>query len=482
MKARIWAVLLLAGFAIAACAGGPGAGASGALPVGPAGGKKTTAAIQHIIIVIQENRSFDNLFSTFPGADGTTTGKAAAMSPSMQQSCPSPVPKATSIPLTKVTLVGAGFKNNFGEGNDLNHVWNGYQTDLDGGKMDGFDLTGFGPDGSGSPACTYPYQYVDPTQIKPYWDMATQYVLADRMFQTQGSGTFTAHQDLIAGGTQIDSTDSVIDNPTWFPWGCDALKSTVTSLITTSLKYRNDQGPHPCFTYYTMRDLLDAAGVSWKYYAMAVQPPNGPQHGDTPGIWSAFDAIQAVRYSKEWGTNVTKSNLQIFKDITNGALPAVSWITPDAQNSDHPQERVNGKLVDTGPSWVASIVNAVGKSKYWNSSAIVILWDDWGGFYDHDSPAFIDNLGGLGFRVPMLVVSPYVAAHVEHTQYEYGSILRFIEDNWGLGSLHTTDSRATSIGNIFTAQKPRPFKPLATKYSQAFFLKQTPSGVSPDSQ
>ena len=220
--------------------------------------------------------------------------------------------------------------------------------------------------------------------------MAQQYVLADHMFQTQGSGTFTAHQDLIAGanGQNYGSSQaSVIDNPTWFPWGCDSLSSTVTSLLTTSLKYLNDKGPNPCFDYYTLRDLLDAKNVSWKYYAQAVQGPNGPQHGDTAGIWSAFDAIQAVRYSNEWGKNVTMSaTSHIFKDIKNGKLPAVSWITPDAQNSDHPQEHQHGKLVDFGPSWVASIVNAVGQSKYWKSSAIIILWDDWGGFYDHESP------------------------------------------------------------------------------------------------
>ena len=120
----------------------------------PAPGSRKSATIQHLIIVIQENRSFDNLFATFPNADGGKTGQAAAMPPSLQKSCPSPVPQATSIPLTKTTLVGAGFPNNFGEGNDINHVWNGYPDRCDGGKMDGFDLIGFGPDGSGSPACT----------------------------------------------------------------------------------------------------------------------------------------------------------------------------------------------------------------------------------------------------------------------------------------------------------------------------------------
>ncbi|MFY9719655.1 MAG: alkaline phosphatase family protein, partial [Candidatus Cybelea sp.] len=123
-------------------------------------------------------------------------------------------------------------------------------------------------------------------------------------------------------------------------------------------------------------------------------------------------------------------------------------------------------------------------SKYWNSSAIVILWDDWGGFYDHESPAFLrDDQGGLGFRVPMLIVSPYVQPHVEHTQYEFGSILKFIEERWDLGSLHTTDERATSIGNVFDYNRqPRSFKTIPARLPLSFFLHQRPSGVVPDSE
>ncbi len=443
--------------------------------------------IKHVIVVIQENRSFDNLFATFPNADGATTGLAAAMPPSIANACATKglpvITKPTSVPLQEHSLV---------VGDDFDHSYDsGYEIDLDGGKMDGFDLTLL--PGSSNPACTRPYMYVDPSQIKPYWDLATQYVLADKMFQTQGSGTFTAHQDLIAGGTTIDASDSVIDNPGNFPWGCDSPPQTTTNLLTTSGQYEQNKGPFPCFSYTTMRDLLDAQSVSWKYYAMAVQKHtacNG-KGGDTAGIWSAFDAIQAVRHSPEWGKKVTKTNLQFFKDVSNGSLPAVSWITPDAINSDHPQEQKHapcqpghGPDLDTGPSWVASIVNTIGESKYWKSSAIVILWDDWGGFYDHDTPAFFDQLGGLGFRVPMLIVSPYVQSHVEHTQYEDASILLFIEQNWSLGSLGTIEERrATPITNAFNfSMQPRPFQPIGSKYSRSYFLKQKPSGLVPDTE
>jgi len=146
----------------------------------------------------------------------------------------------------------------------------------------------------------------------------------------------------------------------------------------------------------------------------------------------AFDAIKAVRDGTEWKTNVTHQPTVIFSDISNGTLPAVSWVVPDDVNSDHP-----GNGTDTGPSWVASIVNAVGESKYWHSTTVIVVWDDWGGFYDHVRPPFFDRWGGLGFRVPMLIVSAYSRegtskqrGYVSHTQYEFGSILKFVEDIW----------------------------------------------------
>jgi phospholipase C len=499
-------VALIASVAIAGCGGASGPGG----PELPAIYQRTSSSspIKHVIIVIQENRSFDNLFATFPKADGTTTGKGEPMPESEASTCAKDNQQVVTqsnetVALTKVSLVGSGFpkyKNDsgklvsFGEGTDLPHVYGWYAItpfldQYDNGKMDGFDLEGSGANGNGSTVCTYPYQYVNPNAIKEYWDLAQQYVLADETFQTQGSGSFTAHQDLIAGGTVVNygyggySNDSVIDNPSYWPWGCDAPQGVVTSLITTNLKYLQFKGPFPCLGYETMRDLLDAKSVSWKYYAQRVK-------GGNAGLWSAFDAIKAVRDSKEWTTNVTTSPTVIFQDIKAGNLPAVSWITPVGENSDHPDEvGANGKYVDNGPSWVANVVNQIGESQYWKSSAIVVLWDDWGGFYDHVSPPCLyksqcrDNQGGLGFRVPMIIVSPYVKAHVEHTQYEFGSILKYIENNWDLGSLGTTDQRATSIGNVFNYnQKPRKFKAIPQALPLSFFLHQKPSGEPPDTE
>jgi phospholipase C len=202
-----------------------------------------------------------------------------------------------------------------------------------------------------------------------------------------------------------------------------------------------------------MRDLLDAADLPWKYYT--------PKYvKNTMGAeWDAFAAISDVyNDTKEWGTNVSWPETNIFNDITSNQLPAVSWVIPEDNNSDHPWG--TGRTADCGPQWVSSVVNAIGNSSYWNSTAIIITWDDFGGYFDHEPPPFFDKMGGLGFRVPMLVVSPYVAPNtISKTQYEFASILKFVEQNFGLPSMHTTDDRATSMVDMFNfSQKPRSFK------------------------
>ncbi len=203
-----------------------------------------------------------------------------------------------------------------------------------------------------------------------------------------------------------------------------------------------------------------------------------PKVGTSGAIWSAFDVIAPVRYGPEWGTNVNWPPTNIFNDISNGTLASMSWIVPDEQNSDHPH---SGS--DTGPSWVASIVNAIGQSQYWNSTVVIIVWDDWGGFYDPVKPPSRDDQGGPGLRVPMLVVSPYSretssyqTGYISNTVYEFGSIIRFIEDTWNLGRLGTTDGSTTSMADMLNFnQYPRKFTPIGSKYSRSFFLHQRPS-------
>ncbi|MGC2405901.1 MAG: alkaline phosphatase family protein [Candidatus Cybelea sp.] len=485
---RALAIASVAALTLSACGGATNA--SGGLPRGlspeSGSGESGSNYIKHVILVVQENRTFDNLFSTFPGANGTAFGcmeppsglKALRLRHRSASGCPN---GDEYVPLKKVNLV---------ELCDWSHSYKNFVFDDDDGNMDGFGLEGGGKQCPGKVG-TKVYQYVDPSQIAPYWSMASQYVLGDNMFQTQGSGSFTAHQDLIRGATIINAarTESLVDFPSAMPWGCDAFPpSTKTSILfwtKTKIEDQYHKGPFPCSNdfpnygsngYETMRDLLDAKSVSWTYYSP-------PVIGNTGKLWNAFDLVAPVRYGPEWKTNIKKPKA-FFSDITKGTLPAVSWIIPDNPDSDHPT------VHDTGPSWVASIVNAVGESKYWDSSAIVVVWDDWGGFYDHVPPPLTDHWGGLGFRVPMILISPYAReaypstpGYISHTQYEFGSILKFIENVWGLGSLGTTDQRANSIVDCFDfTQPPRSFTKIKSTYSRSYFLHQPYSYQPVDSE
>ena len=474
MSRRIALVASVAAI-LAGCGGGAATG-----PLAPFSRVPPSSAqdspIAHVVVIVQENRSFDNLFATFPGADGTTTGLEKVRQGSKYV--------VKSIALQQSALV---------MNTDIGHCRYSYLTALDHGKMDAFNLEpkGVCPRGSsgGGPTIgTIAYRYVNPEKIAPYWDLAKQYALGDRLFQTQGSGSFTAHQDLIRGNTQISVAGaSLVNTPTGMPWGCDSSKTARTDLLTTALQFEEDKGPRPCTTdfpssgsaYTTLRDLLDAKGVSWKYYSPCFAGSPGCGDGCTQcagALLNAFDVIAPVRNGKEWGTNVSMPQTNIFDDISKGRLPAVSWVIPTDNDSDHP-----GTTVDRGPQWVASVVNAIGESTYWKTSAIVIVWDDWGGLYDHVKPPFHDKKGGLGFRVPLIVVSPYVPkGTLSHTQYEFGSILKYVEQNWGLGSLETTDQRSTSILDVFNyKQSPRAFKPIQSQLSPAFFRSE-PSSTGGD--
>jgi phospholipase C len=456
LKDRLGTRSFFAGFilsiALVACSGGTGSsGVTPPLREAPSSGTGSLGNyVKHVVIMVQENHSFDNLFATFPNADGTTQGKMYG---------------GKTIKL---------IKSNLYSGKLLDNSNAAFVTDYDNGKMDGFNLVYV--DSVPCPKCAY--EYVNPNQIKPYWTMATQYGLADHMFTTETSGSFNGHQDLIRGSTAITSTESMIDFPTHGPWGCDAPPGTTVPLINSQNQYIQN-GPFPCTDqfpsskgYETLRDLLDAKSVSWKYYTPELIG------GGLPGAyWDAFDVIWPVRNGPEWTKNISSPEKNIFKDIKHGKLAGVSWVIPDAQNSDH----AGFGNRDTGPSWVAQVVNAIGESKYWNTTAIIVVWDDWGGWYDHVAPPQLDY-AGLGIRVPMILISPYAIANdVSHTQYEFGSVVKFVEDVWDLGRLGTTDVRANSIDDMFNfSQGPRSFQPIGAKYSRSYFEHQAPSNKPVD--
>ncbi len=417
-----------------------------ALPAGPeapAAGNPVHKYIDHVVVVIQENRSFENFFAGYPGANAPMKGKAGNK----------------TVALHEITFNGP----------DIQHSWSSSLGEWDNGKMDGFYH--YGKNNHGNQA----YAYVKRSLIRPYWTMAKQYVLADAMFPTEFGGSFTGHLTLIAGTDDLRLHRAEVDIPNGYPYDCDAIPGTKSSYVTPNRVEHSFEGPFPCFDQFgTIAEVLDAGHVSWKYYATRLLGA---------GMWEPFEAIKYVRYGDDWNQNISVPQTNILTDPKSKNLAAVSWVSPSVEDSDHPTARS-----DTGPSWVASIVNAVGESPYWKSTAIVVLWDDWGGWYDNAPPPQPDYRG-LGIRVPCLIISPYARRnYVSHTTYEFGSVLKFIEEafelpNIGPADQGYTDSRAHSISDAFDfTQQPRKFVPIKSKYGMSTFLREPPSDEPVDTQ
>ena len=433
--------------ALAACSGvpilgNPAGAAADAGAVLPA----ESGVIKHVVVIVQENRSFVNIFAGYPGADAPMSG---------------PTSKGKVVALHPI---------DFGTP-DLDHSYGASIQDYNGGRMNGFDKN-YSSIGSRG---LLPYSYLQRKLVAPYWSMAQQYTLADRMFATEHGASWTAHLDLI-GTTNLSPATAVVDFPSNAPWDCAAPKGTRTPYVTSAGAYRN-YGPFPCFTQFsTMADTLDAAGVSWRFYAPRICC------GDIGGIWSPFGAIRAVRYGPDWKKIVSRP-ARVLTDVAAGKLAQVTWITPEWAWSDHA-----GGGARMGPSWVAAVVNAIGSSRFWKDTAIIVLWDDWGGFYDDARPPQLD-FKGLGLRVPCLIISPYARhGYVSHTQYEFGSINAFVEQIFDLPPLGTagagySDARATSILDSFDfAQSPPVFTPISAPDPPSSFVSMPESGKVPDDE
>jgi len=410
-----------------------GCNASIVLTPSPAVPKSTVSPIagspiQHIVIIMQENRSFDNLFNGFPGADTVRSGMNGSQ----------------SIALTPVSL---------GDSRDLDHSHLRWWQDRDNGAMDGFAQSGVSPS-------TLPYSYVPESDVEAYWTIAKQYVIGDRMFQSNTGPSFVAHQYMIAG-----QSANVAENPTGSVWGCDAAQGTTAALLGpdgTELP-----GVYPCFDYLTAADLLDDKGVTWRYYA--------PPSGDNFFVLSAYQAIRHIRFGNDWNDNVISPQNRILVDIQHGELAQVTWIVPDWAHSDHPGSG------SEGPDWVASIINAIGNSPYWDSTAIFISWDDWGGWYDHVDPPKVDAMGP-GFRVPLLIVSPFARhGYITHIDHEASGFIAFIEHNFDLGTLGARDAGTDAFADCFDyTQTPQPFSLIPTRISLDQLLREKDSGPPDD--
>ena len=413
--------------------------------------------IKHIIVMMQENRSFNNVFAGFPGADTALSG-----------ACRSPVVQDGHHKIHSVSLETTG---HLGLGTDIDHSHNGFEIECDSTlRRVSAVTTASIRFATANPVTVrykaYPYAYIERSETKAYWDFASRYGLADHFFNTDTASSFIAHQLILSGTVALNSRESVTDQPDAMPWGCDGQYGEKTPVLHKNGK-EGFGGPFPCFTQWgTMADLLDAANISWKYY---VAPGTGKGNDFAGGVWNGYDANAKIRCntysvpvkgpsdchgsSASWKAHMSFPNTTFFTDVKNGTLPSLSYVIPDLDKSDHPASGCNH-----GPRWVTSVIDAVGKSKYWNSTAILLLWDDWGGFYDPVPPPQV-NYTSLGFRIPFVLISPYARPkYVSSTQYEYGSVLKFIEQTFGLGSLHTTDASSNSIVDMFDmTQKPTSF-------------------------
>lgn len=426
--------------------------------------------IKHVVIIVQENRTFENIFAGYPKADAPLTGTMLVNG------------NPTSVPLHAIDFNACN--EIFGGECDPGHSWSDALDDYDGGKMDGFATPAVYPFAAGT---TFVYAHLQPSLVQPYWTMAQRYTLADHMFPTEFGQSFTGHLFLVSSNDEIKHDQAVVDNPNSQPWGCSAPRGTTSPTIVAPRKYEN-YTIYPCFTQWkTLADSLDDAKISWKYYAPGVGTRNSS--GSTGGsIWSVFDAISSVCHAyykpcegADWNNNVVSPQTKILTLPSKGTLPAVTWVIPDYADSDHSE---NGS--DAGPSWVAAVVNAIGKSKYWDSTAIFVVWDDWGGWYDNVAPPQRD-FRGLGIRVPFLIVSPWAKRnYVSHTVYEFGSIIRFVNETFGLKPLGLesegyTDTRAAKLDDSFDfTQRPQRFKVIPAKYSASRFLNEKPSLRAPD--
>jgi phospholipase C len=402
----------------------------------PAGMQK----IDHVIFIVKENHTYDNMFGTFNARYGT---------------------KTCSLSTGQVVPMGRAPDR---YPHDIDHSFAAAVTAINGGKMNQFDLINLGNTDSGDlDGDLLTCRQFTAADIPNYFAYARHFALGAKMFSSLHGPSFPNHLYTIAA----DSL-GVLDNPfhtvSTSSWGCDAPNTEedqefVRVLLPSGIITKQ----FPCFSgVKTMAESLDNAGVSWKYYA--------PPSTDPAYIWSTFDAINDVRNGPDWSKVVDPSNF--ISDIQSNQLPAVSWvITPDWQ-SEHPYQ----STCEGENATVAEMNALMNNPTLWNTTAVFIIWDDFGGMYDHVASPNLDTFG-LGPRVPLLVISPYARkAYISPTQYEFTSVLKFIEERFGLPALGTRDANANDITDSFNFSQ-RPLPPLLLKPRQCPLLSATQASM-----
>jgi len=365
---------------------------------------------------MQENRSFDSYFGTYPGADG--------------------IPMQNGVPTVCVNDPQTGqCVKPYHNPNDLNgggpHGQVNATADINGGKMDGFigqaEKGRKGCDNSVNPICTNSKSidvmgYHDAREIPNYWSYAQNFVLQDHMFEPNASWSLPSHLFMMSAWSAACSKQG------------DPSSCVNNDALTGSLK---KAGPGQAdYAWTDLTYLLHKNNISWGYYLDQGQDADCPndqmicnlpsQKVKVPGIWNPLPNFDTVKQDGQIGNIQDISNFSIA--AKNGSLPAVSWVVPNSKNSEHPPA-----LVSTGQAYVTNIINSVMQGPDWSSSAIFLAWDDWGGFYDHVTPPTVDQ-NGYGLRVPGIVISPYAKkGYIDHQTLSFDAYLKFIEDDFMSG-------------------------------------------------
>jgi phospholipase C len=419
---------LAAGLALAACGGGvhnpsPPAKSPVAAAVAPKlerhASRHGIDTIRHVIVIMQENRSFDSYFGTFPGADGIPrAGGDFAVCP------PDPRSGGCQKPYHDSGQVNGGGQHDADVATE----------DVDGGRMDGFVRMAEAPGGRGcggrafvctSSAPPDVMGYHDAREIPNYWRWAHDFTLQDRMFESNASWSLPAHLFLVSGWSahctrEADPASCVND---------DELSGFHTGDITGS----NPASDHTNFAWTDLTYLLHRRRVSWRYYVHTGLQPDcadgdanctpGAQRATTPEIWNPLPSFTTVREDSQ-SENV--QDVSRFLDAARtGRLPAVSWVVPDQVHSEHAPA-----TPAAGQAYVTRLVDAVMTGPDWYSTAIFLAWDDWGGFYDHVVPPRVDG-NGYGIRVPAMAISPWVRrGAIDHQTLSFDAFNKFIEDRF----------------------------------------------------
>lgn len=352
-------------------------------PVNASGANAAKTPIQHIVILFEENHTFDNFFGTYPNANGLNGNLSLPVSPSSSETVSPFHLSSTSTP-------------------DLDHSHSTALEAYDNGRMDGFVY---------AENSNLTMGYYNGSDIPYLWDYASRFVLMDNYFSSVTGPSLPNHLYLIAG-----QSEGIVDDISDY-----------------------------CFNSTLIMDELNSKGLSWKYYS--------GNDTTTANLWNPLSACASLQNNKSIAKGLVDTS-HFIPDVGNSNLANVSWVIPTGDESQHPPNDIV-----TGERYIVSVINAIMNSKYWDSTAIFLTWDDYGGWYDHVAPPQVDAYG-YGFRVPCLIISPYAKeGFIDHTQSDHTSILKFIETIYSLPPLSQRDANASNMFEAFNFTQ-QPIEPL----------------------